>query len=96
MKSLKEFKAAFKIGESWSCYNSNGWKGSTEKTVIRTVGLVQTNAVAFNSNDPNRPNMSWLYWPKANQVTFINNNGEYSVRVENEVTGGYLIYKKVG
>ncbi len=32
---------------------------------VRTVALVQTNAIAFNSNDGK---LSWLYWPKANCV----------------------------
>jgi hypothetical protein len=95
MNSLKEFKAAFKVGDRWSCFNSNGWKWSTSKEVIRDVYKVQTNAVAFGSVTPGENNLSWLYWPKASEVTFIKNaEGDFSVRIENPVMGGYLIYRK--
>lgn len=93
MKSLKDFKSALKPGERWTCFNSMGWKNYPSKEIIREVVRVQSNAVTFKG--PYDVNESWLYWPKAKQLTFINNNGIVSVRVENEVVPGeYLIYTK--
>jgi hypothetical protein len=93
MKTLKDFKNELTPGSRWLCYNSLGWKNYPTKEVIREVARKQSNAVTFKG--PNDVNECWLYWPKASQVTFINNGGEISVRVENEaVPGEYLIYKK--
>lgn len=93
MKTLKDFKNALQVGDTWECFNSMGWKNYPAKTILRRVHRKQSNAVTFKgAYDVNE---SWLYWPKASQVTFLNVHGDIIVRVENEVMKGeYLTYRK--
>lgn len=91
MRTLKEFKNALQVGTTWMMYHS-----VLNETKTRRVGIKQTNAVAFESNDPNRPNMSWLYFPKAKDISFIqNDDGTTTVRIVNDVLGGFLDYTQI-
>jgi hypothetical protein len=92
MKNLSEWKKSFKVGDIWETFDSR-----TGQTVRRSVYLVQSNAVAFKSVDPNRTDISWRYWPLANDCTFINNgDGVLTIRIENDVIpGAYLVDRKV-
>ena len=103
MKTLADFKKAMALGTTWK-HCAYEWQGKPHLAgnevlargpVTREVGLVQTNCVAFKSNDPNRPNMSWLYWPKSAEVRFVNHDDGRQVVVIQNGDHGFLTYEKV-
>jgi len=88
MKTLTDFKTALVPGSIWDTFGA-----TTGLIRRRKVGLRQSNAVAFESDNPNKPNMAWLYWPKAIDLVFLPDIG--AVRVRNKIMDSYLVYAPV-
>ena len=86
MKSLKEFKAALTWGSVWSRYRS-----ARDETVIGRVSRVQKNGVYFSNDDMTE---SWLEFPKAIHLMFIDNgDGVPTMRINHQGGACYLLLK---
>lgn len=84
MKTLADLKRNAQ-NYSWEMI-FNSWFGGDLKEgqkfykLQRTVGKVQTNSLAFNTNG----RLSWLDWPKASEIDIIpydNENGAFVVLI---------------
>lgn len=85
MKTFADFKQALKIGTKWKAFHVLDQKDLG----IRTVAIVQTNAVAFKRE--NIVNLTWLWFPKANEIK-INKEGKVEIYEEEKL---FLIYEKI-
>ena len=93
IKNLSQFKKAMVVGSKWKFIDSRS--GNTE--TIRECTISQTNSFALN----NHPNMkdktlnSWLEYPRAKDVIFIQERGENTKVRINLSQEDYLIYQQI-
>ena len=87
MKTIAEFKRAMTVGSKWM--SASNW---CEKPIERKCTVSQSNSFALTH--PTKDGSSWCDWPKAKQVTFINNQtGAITIRIDYE--GGWLCYTPI-
>jgi hypothetical protein len=90
--NLAGFKRAMEVGSSWSVYDSR----TGVNTSNRECTVSQTKSFALN-NHPNRTDKSegsWLDYPKAKEIMFIQEEGESTKVRVNLYDNEYLIYQR--
>lgn len=92
INNVAEFKRAMTVGSKWS-FTDSRHVGET----IRECTNSQSKSFALNNhpNAKNKSDGSWLDYPKAKEVTFIQEEGQ-STRVRINLTDDgsvYLIYQ---
>lgn len=91
IKNLSDFKRAMQVGSTWRFYDSR----FTENYIIRECTHSQSKNFALN-NHPNRKDpeeSSWLDYPPAKNILFIQEEGQptkVKIHLFNDV---YLIYQ---
>lgn len=85
MKSLAEFKRSLVLCDTYQVFNS---RSNTAR--IATITKLQSNSFALSS--PNGD--SWIQYPPAKQVTFINNGNVWSVKFQIN-SEHYLLFTKI-
>ena len=93
IKNLAQFKRAMTLGSQWKFYSNN----NDNEAIIRTCVVSQSNSFALD-NHPNckdKTEASWLDYPKADALLFIQEDGE-STKIRLDVCNGlYLIYQPI-
>ena len=95
IKNLAEFKRAMELNSKWNFYEII--KGIDSRPVVRTCVASQSNSFALDSHPKQKDSSigSWLDYPKAKQMTFVNNVGE-STRVKIKASEDfYLVYQPI-
>lgn len=84
--NIAEFKRRMTVGSQWEFVAD--WCPSP---VVRKCTVSQSNSFALTHPTKADPS-SLCDWPKAGEVTFINNNdGVFALRIDHET--GFLVYR---
>lgn len=91
IKNLAEFKRAMKEGSKWNY--SDSWR--PELVTVRECTTSQSNSFALNNHpcQKDKTVSSWLDYPKAKELVFIQEEGQATKVRVNLPNGEYLIYQ---
>jgi hypothetical protein len=92
INNLSQFKKAMVVGSKWNFIDSR----NSEVVTVRTCLVSNSNSFALdNHHSQYKAGVSWLEYPKAKEIIFIQEEGQATkvrINLSNEV---YIIYQPI-